>query len=230
MLFRSVCKNLASIDGFECSRFPFFSHISTLLCCFRRTGPACVHDCWTRWNGCTRSSSGRQWHGTYVHNPHTAQQCTELNGTELNWTEPNRTDLTWPDYCDLHTLPPLCLLYTALACVSHSFVWLISHSLISSLPFSLHTTLPIRLVHVSLFLSVTLFLPSPSYQVRRVAYGNIQGQQQYVMANGGQVSAGAHRGQGQQVRSSLSNDRRGGWNNIRCTVILARHTSSTTVK
>jgi hypothetical protein len=36
--------------------------------------------------------------------------------------------------------------------------------------------------------------------VRRVAYGNVPPQQQYVMANGGQVQPGAHRGQGQQVR------------------------------
>ena len=35
--------------------------------------------------------------------------------------------------------------------------------------------------------------------VRRVAYGNVPPQQQYVMANGEQVPPGAHRGQGQQV-------------------------------
>ena len=35
--------------------------------------------------------------------------------------------------------------------------------------------------------------------VRRVAYGNVPPQQQYVMANGEQVPPGTHRGQGQQV-------------------------------
>ena len=35
--------------------------------------------------------------------------------------------------------------------------------------------------------------------VRRLAYGNVPPQQQYVMANGEQVPPGTHRGQGQQV-------------------------------
>lgn len=49
--------------------------------------------------------------------------------------------------------------------------------------------------------------------VRRVAYGNVPPQQQYVMANGGQVQPGAHRGQGQQVQ---------GLHSVLCGVFVAK--------